>query len=577
VAAGRTMAQNGATIPYFRRLRQAEDATKLTRGAAALIDWSHLGGAADKLGDTLKAGAAGAPVSGVFGYVASGGDVAAAVESAGAGAAYGIGGGAYGQWEAYKDPRFRYEELLSNRSEFRDTLSAREVGGVSQLQIFDQLDAGEQLAIASYAQGKPDVAFRFINDRNQASGYYDRDNNVVVINRASKTPVADIFRHEVAHFVERHGLQAQVRELYLGDAEKGVVGQFTALDPLGNPVLVESTDPDGTTRYRYRLNAAGEKLKAEYTAKIRAVDPTFSMSDEYLASELFAEQYADYLFGGGLRRDLGRNAFDSVVEAMAGKRVVKNFLGAIGLLFDSDDNVVGTGVFRELKGNEGVRRLISQFTTDVAKGRKPAIEDSVEQHVFTETELRDPELATKWLQGGGAVRFGPDGRPAYDAKGVPQFLTEKEADAQQRDLANELIAAIEKHVAENSADADVLQRREIIDVNGVKRTLFSGLRIPASVIDALEAQKRFNPHQLAHLRAASASVEKNGTGAMIAHFYQAASRKLGGKAYKTVGGRWRRDGVVGFQITKDGNVVINSVSWEQLAENARRAAGQKLA
>lgn len=577
VAAGRTMAQNGATIPYFRRLRQAEDATKLTRGAAAFIDWSHLGWAADKVGDTLKAGAAGAPISGAFGYVASGGDLAAAAESAGAGAAYGIGGGAYGQWEAYKDPRFRYEELLANRRQFRDTLSARDVGGASQLQIFDQLDAGDQLAIATYAQGKPDVAFRFINDRNQASGYYDRDNNVVVINRASKTPVGDIFRHEVAHFVERHGLQAQVREMYLGDAEKGVIGQYTALDPLGNPVFVESTDPDGTTRYGYKLNEAGEKLKAEYESKIRAVDPTFKMSDEYLASELFAEQYADRMLGGGFRRDLSRNAVDNIVDALAAKPVLKNFLGGIGLLFDQNDNVVGTGVFKELKANEGVRRLMSGFTSEVSKGKKPAVEDAADQHVFTEAELRNPELATKWLQGGGAMRFGPDGKPVYDSKGVPQFLTEKEADAQQRDLANELITEIEKHVAANPADADVIQRREIVDVNGVKRTVFTGRRIPAAVIDALEAQKRFNPHQLAHLRAASASVEKHGTGAMIAHFYQAASRKLGGKAYKTVGGRWRRDGVVGFQITKDGNVVLNSVSWEQLAENATKAAKTKLA
>lgn len=577
VAAGRTMAQNGATIPYFRRLRQAEDATKLTRGAAAFIDWSHLGWAADKVGDTLKAGAAGAPISGAFGYVASGGDLAAAAESAGAGAAYGIGGGAYGQWEAYTDPRFRYEELLANRRQFRDTLSARDVGGASQLQIFDQLDAGDQLAIATYAQGKPDVAFRFINDRNQASGYYDRDNNVVVINRASKTPVGDIFRHEVAHFVERHGLQAQVREMYLGDAEKGVIGQYTALDRLGNPVFVESTDPDGTTRYGYKLNEAGEKLKAEYESKIRAVDPTFKMSDEYLASELFAEQYADRMLGGGFRRDLSRNAVDNIVDALAAKPVLKNFLGGIGLLFDQNDNIVGTGVFKELKANEGVRRLISGFTSEVSKGKKSVIEDSPEQHVFTEAELRNPELATKWLQGGGAMRFGPDGKPVYDSKGVPQFLTEKEADALQRDLANELITEIEKHVAENPTDADVIQRREIVDVNGVKRTVFTGRRIPATVIDALEAQKRFNPHQLAHLRAASASVEKHGTGAMIAHFYQAASRKLSGKAYKTVGGRWRRDGVVGFQITKDGNVVLNSVSWEQLAENATKAAKTKLA
>lgn len=575
--AGRTMAENGASIPYFRRLRQAEDASKLTRGASAFIDWSHLGWAADKGGDLLKAGAAGAPISGAFGYVASGGDLVAAAESAGAGAAYGLGGGAYGQWQAYKDPNFRWQELLANRTQFRDTLSRREVNGQSQLRIFDQLGAGEQIALATYAQGKPDVAFRFINDPKAASGFYDNDNNVVVINQASKTPVGDIFRHEVAHFVERHGLQSQVRQMYLGDAEKGVIGQYTAIDKMGNPVLVEQTGPDGEKTYEYKLNEAGEKLKAEYESKIRAVDPTFSMSPEYFASEIFAEQYADRLLGGNFRRDLSRNAVDNIVDALASKPILKNFLGNIGLLFDQNENIVGTGVFTDLKRNREVEKLISRWESEAAKGRKTGIQDEVEQHVFTEAELRDPAVATKWLQGGGAMRFGPDGKPVFDSKGQPQFLTEREADALQRDLANELITQIERHAADNPGEADLIQRREIVDLNGNKRTVFSGKRIPAAVIDALEAQGRFNPHQLAHLRAASASVEKNGVGAMIAHFYQAASRKLGGKAYKTVGGRWRRDGVVGFQITKDGNVVLNSVSWEQLAENARKAGRTKLA
>ena len=575
--AGRTLTESGASIPYFRRLRQAEDASKLTRGAAAFVDWSNLGWAADKTGDLLKAGAAGAPVSGGFGYIASGGDLAAAAESAGAGAAYGIGGGAYGQWEAYTDPRFRYDELLANRRQFRDTLSRREINGQSQLKIFDQMDAGDQLAVSTYAQGKPDVAFRFINDPKQASGYYDRDNNVVVVNKASPTPVGDIFRHEVAHFVERHGLQTQVREMYLGDAEKGVIGQYTALDSDGTPLVVETTGPDGSPVRNFKLNAEGERLKAEYEGKIRAVDPTFSMSPEYFASELFAEHYADRLMGGNFRRDLSRNTVDNIVDSLASKPLLKNFLGGIGLLFDQNDNIVGTGVFSDLKRNPAVEKLISRWESEAAKGKRTGIQDEVDQHVFTETELRDPAVATKWLQGGGAVRFGPDGKPVFDAKGTPQFLTEKEADALQRDLANEIITQIEKYALENPGDSSVIQRREIVDVNKVKRTLFSGRRIPASVIDAIEAQNRFNPHQLAHLRAASATVEKHGVGAMIAHFYQAASRKLGGKAYKTVGGRWRRDGVVGFQVTKDGNVVLNTVSWEQLAENARKAARTKLA
>lgn len=576
-AAAQTAGQNGSTIPYFRRLRQNRDASKLTRSAAALVDNSHAAWALDGAADLAKAGAAGVPVSGLFGYAASGGDLQAAAESAGAGAAFGVGGGAYGQWEAFKDPRYRYEELLANRRQFRDSLSQREVNGESQLQIFDKLDAGAQIALASYAQGKPDVAFRFVNEPGGPSGFYSRDENVVVINTASKTPVEDIFRHEAAHFIERHGFEAQVRELYLGDAEKGVIGQYTEMDKLGNPVFVESSNAEGEKTYTYKLNAAGEKLKAEYEAKVQAFDPAFAMSPSYLASELFAEQYADYTFRGGLRRDLSRNVLDSVVDMLANRPLMKEFMGGIGLLFDRNDNVVGTDVFTGLKSNEEVRKLISKFTADVGKGRKIEIAGEVEDHVFTETELRDPAVATKWLQSGGAMRFGPDGKPVFNANGTPQFLTEKEADALQRDFANELITEIEKHVAANPADAELLQRREIVDIKGVKRTVFSGRRVPVEVIDALDAQKRFNPHQIAHLRAMSATSDKHGVGAMVAHFYQAASRKLSGNAYKTVGGRWRRDGIVGFQVTKDGNVVINSVSWEQLAENARKAAKTKAA
>ncbi|MFZ9725651.1 MAG: hypothetical protein ACO3EH_00460 [Ilumatobacteraceae bacterium] len=575
---GRTMAENGSTIPYFRRLRQAQDASKLTRAAAALIDNTNVAWAADKGMDLAQAAAAGAPMSGGFGYVASGGDLLAAAESAGAGAGFGIGGGAYGQWRSYTDPRYRYDELLANRRQFRDMLSTREVNGDSQIKIFDQLQAGEQLALASYAQGKPDVAFRFINDPSPGeSGYYDRYNNVVVVNTGSKTPIEDTFRHEIAHYIERHGLEAQVREMYLGDAEKGVIGQYTEIDKLGNPVFVESTDSEGKKTYTYKVNAEGERLKKEYETAIQKRNPTFVMSDQYFSSEVFAEQYADYVFRGGLRRDLSRNTFDNIVDSLAAKPMLKGFMGSIGLLFDRNDNVVGTNVFTGLKSNEEVRKLISKFTSDVGKGRKIEITGEAEDHVFNETELRDPNIATKWLQGGGTMRFGPDGKPVYNANGTPQFLTEKEAEAIQADFANTLIAEIERHVASNPDDADLLQRREITDINGKKSVVYTGRRIPIPVIDALDAQKRFNPHQIAHLRAMAASVEKHGLGAMIAHFYHAASRKLGGKAYKTVAGRWRRDGVVGFQITKDGNVVINSVSWEQLAENAKKAARTKQA
>lgn len=572
---GKTMEANDATIPYFRRVAQSKGVGGLTKSIANALDHTHVAWAADKVSDFGRSAAAGAPVSGAFGYVASGGDVEAAAESAGFGAGYGIGGGAYGQWQAYKDPGFRYDELLANRRQFRDTLSKREIGGASQLQIFDQLDAGDQIALASYAQGKPDAAFRFINDPAKASGHYDRVNNIIVINKASKTPIHEIFVHELGHFVERHGLEGQVRQLFLGDAEKGVLGEYTALDKDGNPTVEETVDADGQTVRKYKLNEAGEALRTRYQEAIRQTDPTFTMSDEYLASEIFAEQYAERALSGNMRRDLRGGPVSSVFEALASKKVMKEFLGGIGLLFDQKDNVVGTGVFKDLIRNREVEKLIGNFNREVKAARAPEMDAEVEPHVFTETELRDPAVATKWLQAGGGVRFGPDGKPVYDKNGTPQFLTEKEADAMQRDLANELIVAIERYNIENPGDKDLIQRRENVDVNGKKSVTYSGTRLPMQIIDALEAQKRHNPHQLATLRALSATVEKHGPGAMFAHFYQAAMRKLGGKAYKTLAGRWRRDGAYGFKVTKDGNVLVDSVSWEQLGENARRAAKTK--
>lgn len=410
---------NGASIPFFRRVAQAEGIGKLTKAGAAFADWSHLGWVADKGSELVGAGLAGAPVSGVFGYVASGGDKLAAAGGAGGGMAFGISGGAYGQWQSYADPRFRHEELLANRRQFRDTLAVRPVNGQSQLQVFDKMDAGEQLILSTYAQGHPDVAFRLIDDDKGPSGYYDRDNNVVVLNRASKTSIPDIFRHEVAHFIERHGMEAQVRELYFGDAEKGVVGQYTAFGADGKPIDFPSVGPDGQPTRTYHINAEGEALRLQYEKKVQAFDPTFTMSREYFASELFAEQYADHAINGGLRRDLSRNAVDSTFEALASVPLLKGFMGGIGLMFDQNDTVVGTEVFSGMARNEGVVKLISAWNSESGKGRRAPIMGEADTHVFTERELRDPAVAKKWLQGGGSMRFGPDGAPVYNANGTP--------------------------------------------------------------------------------------------------------------------------------------------------------------
>ena len=209
---GETFAQGEASLPFFARVRQARKASRVTRAAAALIDESRLGYFGGKAGEFAKAGAAGMPVSGAFGYFASGGDLNAAAESAGFGFGMGVAGGAYGQWEAYRDPQVKVDELLGNRRNFRQWLidSGDKQG---QLQIFDSLDPENQILVASYAHAHPDVGFVFERaGRNGPAGFYDRERNVITLNVESPDALAATFAHEISHYVERHGLANQVRD-----------------------------------------------------------------------------------------------------------------------------------------------------------------------------------------------------------------------------------------------------------------------------------------------------------------------------------------------------------------------------
>lgn len=560
---GELYAQGEASLPFFSRLRQAKQASRMTRAAGALIDESKLGYLGGKASEFAKAGAAGVPVSAAFGYFASGGDVNAAAESGGFGFGMGLAGGAYGEWETFRDPQVRVDELLGNRRNFRQWLidSGDKQG---QLQLFDSLDPENQIAIASYAHAQPDVAFVFERaGKNGPAGFYDRERNVITLNVESPDALSKTFAHEISHYVERHGLTNQVRDAFLGNAETGQLGEFTKVGPDGKPVVKESAQPDGTTRKEYELNDAGLELKRQYEERARqTISPDFVLTPEAFASELFAEQYADQLISGQFLNDLK----GSPIDAIANTALVKGVLGKIGVSFDQNDKVIGTGLFGRLNANKSVSSLIREYNRQTARGKRGEMSDDVDFEL-SEEALKNSELAVKWLQAGGAVKFDADGKPVYKGD-RPQFLTSKEAEQVQRDLANELIKEIDAWVAANPDNPDAVQKRS----DG----LYAGSYIPPEIIDKIEAQRKFNPYQLATLRAASQVMKENGPGSILAHFYQAASKK-GSSGYKTVGGRWRKDAIYGIRITKDANVLLQSFSWEQLFENARKASKTKRA
>ena len=588
---GEHLSVGRATQPFFRRLKNSTELGGITKGTAATLDFMHIGWAADKTYSAAKATSAGAGVSGGFGYVASGGDINAAAESAGAGGFFGMAGGGYGAWENYTTPGFALDELYSNRRVYEQSLSTRADGGKSQFDQFKQLPPHEQLMIGTYALSKPDMAWRFDDSLGpRESGKYNRDTDEITINRRTNDPIRDIFAHEVGHSLEARGLGPISRARLVGDATVGQVGEYTLLDDRGepvkrrvdsegNPLTDEGGNPLQEDMLPYETTDEFKALKTEYVSLLypkrkdetpesyeaRLAELEINYTDEYLASELFAEHYADRTLGEGYHRDMRRSPVDRIVEALAVRPLIKDFLGQLGVLFDSSDRVAGSGVFKDLRRNKTVDKLVTDWNKDRGLGADmPAA--SADTVSFDTKELRNPELARKWFSAGGVIKTDKNGKPIYN--GIdPVFLSAKDAEKAQKELASEIRAALDEHAAANPDDLAVQRRAD---------GSYSGAYLPDDVIARLEASGNYNAEQIRNLKKITQLIKTYGGGAMLQHFYQASMSK-GRKGNKSVAGRWRNDAVYGFFLSKEGNFLISSVSWQQVDKNARKASRTKAA
>jgi hypothetical protein len=574
-AAGEILRAGRATVPYFRRLAAREDVTKKVRWVSGAIDKSQLAWTGDKIIQGGVAVAPSAAISGTFGYVASGGDLEAAAESAGSGGVFGISGAAYGAWQAYSTPGARVEELMSNRVAYLQALSNRpDASGRTQRLLFERLPAHEQLMVGTFAQSHPDLAWRFDDTLGPTeSGRYDKGRNEIQINPNSKNVVRDIFAHEIAHGVETHGLGATIRTQLIGSVDTGQIGEYTLLDKNGEAVLGK----DGqfaTTEEFQRLKESYAKLlvgdetsfggdKAAYAAAVSA--RVSQLSDGYIASEIFAEHFAERALGGGMIKDLRSSPVDRIVDSALNISILKDFLGKVGLVFDSADQISGSGVFKDLRRSPTIDKLVRDWNRDRSFG-VPLPEREKTDHTLSEAEIRDPKIAQKWAAAGGHIRIGTDGKPIYKTGNAPVYVTAKEADREQVELGLEIKAALDIYLAENP-ETDAVQ---LDPTTGQYR----GSHLPEEVIDRIEASGRFNPYQISTLRGVSRMVKTHGMGAMVKSWYQAATRK-GKKGYRSLSGRWRDDAVYGFQITQAGNIVLNTVSWARLTDNLKTASRTK--
>jgi hypothetical protein len=573
---GKLLAEAESQLPFFKKL--SRETTGLSSWAASLVDQSGLGQiivpAAKAVGDATR----GLPAAAGFSYVGSGGDPSAAAQGVGGGLVFGLAGGAYGQWQRYANGGLFRQRQLADINRYRGTLPTDEARS-----HFDKMPGADRAALATMQLAHPDLKIKHEKlGAGRPSFYYAaEDGPVAVINLDTQDGVNAVVAHEVGHHVERHGLGPVVERVLFGDPLLEQPGLFTQVDKAGKPVL----SLDG----RYERNAIWGRLKEAYNGRLKATTErtgeVLGMRDDAaLAKEIFAEHVADYLLGqdNALTKDLQANVWTRALQGIGGSGLVngtpalRQMLGKLGVPLEANGKrVSGSELFPGgLPASKYLRRLIRDYHQKSASGRAPAIDDEKGGITYTSAEvIQHPQIIETLFDGSDDLVRDRLGKALRNKDGSPRFATPQEQKAQRAALAGEINAWLEQNPpAKDAAGVDVgrpaaARPEKLVDekTGKVKEEGWLTPALPEPLLAKLEASGKFNPVQIAHLRAASKLISEAQGGSAL-FFYQPALK--GGK-YKGLAGDWRTETPYAIFVSKAGNVLLRTMSREKLMANAQ--------
>ena len=553
-------------------LSQARELPSLVRNAARTIDRTGLGRVATGAANVAKAAVGGAALPGTFGYMIGGGEGAAA--AIGASSPFIAAGLGYGSLLRYANKSDLIAKQLGDVEYHKQSLGQRERAD------FEKLAKDQQVAVSTFSQFYPDAVIKVKSmgkDGPMGAHYVDGSDSVIEINSDKNNPWSTILSHEIGHHVERHGLLPNILEELLGNPEKGKVGVFTQIDKsTGKPKI--TTDENGMKHYE--LNDEFRELQKTYIDKLANSNVSEKARQAYetpeqFARELFAEIVADRMITGKTSKRVGQSSIykgtqkiiESLGDRITGGGFMRKAMHSLGMATNADGSLVkGTGILgKPFKSSKELDNLVKRYEDDTIGLSETEIRE--QRPVTTDDELdtvivspSDPIESLQVFNNGGHFKTDKDGNIKINPiTKKPEVFSPSETRQANQALARDLIDSIE------ARENDLPEGHVTLSETADGKLTGSGKFIDDSIIDELSRTNRYNPSQINFLREAS-KAGREGIGNQMLLFYYAATGK-GGRKYKSLKGGYRDSLVYGITITKDGNVILDTVSLDKLQKN----------
>ena len=463
---------------------------------------------------------------------------------------------------------------------------------------FEKFSRTGRQALATSALQNPDVVYNFKQGRGSSSHEIVNGESVITIYEKATTAeiLSAVLGHEIAHHIDSYGFHPQIIDELLGSVEKDAPGAFTEYKD-GKPIVV--TDKDGNQVYK--TNDEFAKHRQQYLDKLERAGygkdspqyQSYANDDFRIAREIFASHGAAWYFGAEFVKNnyqgAGAKLMGKILEPIFNSNGLRKFFHRIGLATEESSGVVAdpTGLMPGLKEIPALTKMIKKYNDEVRgldrSGRKSwaakrgslvdeAFGDELATALFTAKDLENPAIAES-LKAGGHVSIREDGSIEVDASGKPVFLPAREVNKLNKRLSNDILEIIKK---KEDAGESFGAGHVTLETTADGKLRASGRFLDPSIINELVKLNRYNPHQLDALKMINKTL-KNGEGDAWNLFYYSALKwnKAGRKVYGQIKGGDRISLPFGIELTKDGNVIIQTISYDAFKKNLNWFANSK--